>query len=49
MRSGCLDLWAFGPSMMIWPEGLWRLKFTKKEVPHITEKVLTLEQAGPAK
>ena len=23
VRSGCLDVCAFGPNMMIWPEGLW--------------------------
>jgi NADH:ubiquinone oxidoreductase subunit E len=22
-RSGCMDLCAFDPNMMIWPEGLW--------------------------
>ena len=26
VRSGCLDVRAFGPNMMIWPEGLRYLK-----------------------
>jgi hypothetical protein len=29
VRSGCLDVCAFGPGMMIWPEGLWHMKVSK--------------------
>ena len=43
VRSGCLDVCAFGPNMMIWPEGLWFMKVTKEDVPQIVEKYLTIE------
>jgi len=43
VRSGCLDVCAFGPNMMIWPEGLWFMKVTKADVPQIVEKYLTIE------
>jgi (2Fe-2S) ferredoxin len=49
VRSGCLDVCAFGPNMMIWPEGLWYMKVTKEDVPQIIEKYLTLEAADQAK
>lgn len=26
VRSGCVDICAFGPNMMIWPERLWYMK-----------------------
>jgi len=43
VRSGCLDVCAFGPNLMIWPEGLWFMKVTKADVPQIVEKYLTIE------
>jgi len=49
VRSGCLDVCAFGPNMIIWPEGLWYMKVTKEDVPQISEKYLTLEAADQAK
>jgi (2Fe-2S) ferredoxin len=42
-KSGCLDLCAFGPNLMIWPEGIWYLKVTKQDIPSIVETFLTLE------
>jgi len=49
LRSGCLDVCAFGPNVMIWPEALWYMKVTKEDVPQIIEKYLTLKQADQAK
>jgi len=49
VRSGCLDVCAFGPNMMIWPEGLCYMKVTNEDVPQIIEKYLTLEQAEQVK
>jgi hypothetical protein len=30
VSSGCLDVCAFGPNMVVWPEGLWCMKVIKK-------------------
>lgn len=49
VRSGCLDVCAFGPNMMIWPEGLWYMKVTKADVPQIVDAYLKLEEGGQAK
>jgi (2Fe-2S) ferredoxin len=49
VRSGCLDVCAFGPNMMIWPEGLWYMKTTKEDVPQIVEQYMKLEAADQAK
>ena len=49
VRSGCLDVCAFGPNMMIWPEGLWFMGVTKEDVPQIVEKYLSLEAAEQPK
>ncbi len=49
VRSGCLDVCAFGPNMMIWPEGLWYMKVTMQDVPQIVDKYLSLEAADQAK
>jgi len=49
VRSGCLDVCAFGPNMMIWPEGLWYMKVTKTDVPQIVDTYLKLEESGQAK
>lgn len=49
VKSRCLDGCAFGPNMMIWPEGLWYMKVTKEEVPQIVEQYLKLEVADQAK
>ena len=49
VRSGCLDVCAFGPNMMIWPEGLWYMKVTKNDVPQIVDTYLKLEEADQAK
>lgn len=43
-RSGCFDLCAFGPNMMIWPEGLWFMKVTKEDLPKIIETYMKLEE-----
>lgn len=47
-KSGCMDLCAFGPNLMIWPEGIWYMKVTKDDVPKIIDTYLTLEE-GDAK
>ena len=47
-RSGCFDLCAFGPNMMIWPEGLWFMKVTKDDLPKIIETYMKLEEADQA-
>ncbi|MGH7846694.1 MAG: (2Fe-2S) ferredoxin domain-containing protein [Candidatus Binatia bacterium] len=44
-KSGRLDLCAFGPNMMIWPEGIWYMKVTKEYLPQIVETYLRLEEA----
>ena len=49
VRSGCLDVCAFGPNMMIWPEGLRYLKAIKEDVAQIVAKYLRLEAADQAK
>jgi len=49
VRSGCLDVCAFGPNKMIWPEGLWYMKVTKEDVPQIIDKYLSLEAANQVK
>jgi (2Fe-2S) ferredoxin len=49
VRSGCLDVCAFGPNMMIWPEGLWYMKVSKSDVPQIVDTYLRLEEADKAK
>ncbi len=48
-KSGCMDLCAFGPNMMIWPEGLWYMKVTKENIPEIIETYLKLEEADKDK
>ena len=49
VRSGCLDVCAFGPNMMIWPEGLWYMKVSKDDVPQIVDIYLKLEEADQTK
>ena len=44
-KSGCQDLCAFGPNMMIWPDGIWYMKVTKQDVPEIIETYLKLEES----
>ncbi|MBI4482949.1 MAG: (2Fe-2S) ferredoxin domain-containing protein [Acidobacteria bacterium] len=44
-KSGCLDLCAFGPNLMIWPDGIWYMKVTKEDIPAIVETYLRLEEA----
>jgi (2Fe-2S) ferredoxin len=48
-RSGCLDVCAFGPNMMIWPEGLWYMKVAKDDVPEIVKTYMQLEEADKTK
>lgn len=48
-KSGCLDLCAFGPNMMIWPDGIWYMKVTKENIPEIIETYLKLEEADKDK
>ncbi len=43
-KSGCMDLCAFGPNMMIWPEGIWYMKVTKDNIPEIIDTYLKLEE-----
>ncbi len=42
-KSGCLDLCAFGPNVMIWPEGIWYMKVTQDDIPQIIETYMKLE------
>jgi len=49
VRSGCLDVCAFGPNMMIWPEGLWYMKVIKEDVPQIADAYLKLEESDQTK
>lgn len=49
VRSGCLDVCAFGPNMMIWPEGLWYMRVSKEDVPQIVEQYMKLEGTDQAK
>ncbi len=39
-NSGCLDACAFGPSMVIYPEGIWYGGVTKEDVPDIVEQTI---------
>ena len=48
-RSGCMDLCAFGPNMMIWPEGLWYMKVTNEDIPQIVQTYMKLEEADQTK
>ncbi|MEX0806036.1 MAG: (2Fe-2S) ferredoxin domain-containing protein [Candidatus Binatia bacterium] len=48
-RSGCMDLCAFGPNMMIWPEGLWYMKVTKEDIPQIVKTYMELEESDQTK
>ncbi len=43
-KSGCMDLCAFGPNLMIWPEGIWYMKVTKEDIPQIVDTYLKLEE-----
>ena len=36
-QSGCLDACEFGPSMVIYPEGIWYGGVTLEDVPEIME------------
>ena len=40
MRSGCMDLCAQGPNLMIWPEGIWIREVSEKDIPALIEKHL---------
>jgi (2Fe-2S) ferredoxin len=42
-RTGCFDLCASGPNVMIWPEGIWYMKATRDDVPKIIDTYLSLE------
>jgi (2Fe-2S) ferredoxin len=44
-----MDFCAFGPNMMIWPEGLWYMKVTRKNIPQIVQTYMKLEEADKAK
>ena len=39
-NSGCLDACAFGPSMVIYPEGIWYGRVRKEDVPEIVEQTI---------
>jgi (2Fe-2S) ferredoxin len=38
--AGCLDACAFGPSMVVYPEGVWYGGVTPEDVPEIVERHL---------
>ena len=44
-----MDLCAFGPNMMIWPDGLWYMKVTKENIPEIIATYLKLEEGDTNK
>jgi (2Fe-2S) ferredoxin len=48
-RRGCMDVCAFGPNIMIWPEGLWYMKVTKEDIPQIVQTYMKLEEADKQK
>src|SRR5512140_3109071 len=39
-NSGCLDACAYGPSMVIYPEGIWYGGVRKEDVPEIVERTI---------
>ncbi len=39
-NSGCLDACAHGPSMVIYPDGIWYGKVKKEDVPEIVERTI---------
>ncbi len=39
-NSGCLDACEFGPSMVIYPEGIWYGGVKKEDVPEIIEQTI---------
>lgn len=39
-NSGCLDACAFGPSMVIYPEGIWYGGVKKEDIPEIVEETI---------
>jgi (2Fe-2S) ferredoxin len=39
-NSGCLDACAFGPSMVIYPEGIWYGGVKEEDVPEIIEQTI---------
>jgi len=39
-NSGCLDACAFGPSMVIYPEGIWYGGVKKEDVQEIVEQTI---------
>jgi len=38
--AGCLDACAFGPSMVVYPEGVWYGRVTPEDVPDIVDRHL---------
>ncbi len=39
-NSGCLDACAYGPSIVIYPDGIWYGKVKKEDVPEIVERTI---------
>ena len=39
-NAGCLDACAYGPSMVIYPDGIWYGGVTKEDVPEIVERTI---------
>ncbi len=39
-KSGCLDACAFGPSVVVYPEGIWYGRVTREDVEEIVERHL---------
>jgi len=36
-KAGCLDVCSFGPSVVIYPAGIWYKRVTPEDVPEIVE------------
>jgi (2Fe-2S) ferredoxin len=43
-KSGCLDICAFGPSMVVYPEGVWYGNVQLSDVEEIVENHLVNDQ-----
>jgi (2Fe-2S) ferredoxin len=46
-NAGCLDACAFGPSMVIYPEGIWYGNVSKGDVAEIVEQTILRGQVIP--
>lgn len=46
-RSGCLDLCAQGPNLMVWPDGIWLKGVQPSDVPAIVREHLEPYRTEP--